>query len=262
MKPYYSRPRESKCFTLVELMVVITIFSIAIAGAFSLFMGGYRVMFRTQAKLEVNAYLRRATNQMVMDGRSATYFILYDRFDGSLDLEKDATVPTFKNFRTNEGWGRRSVGESGNCLVFVYNGVNPTPYNPKSTAPVDRIVVYTLDTGDDPDNRVYRFRRGELVLYDPDDPLLDDENNPQRFQSVESLIPAAASGDNPARNLSVAIPLVRGMLDGNLFHRLDDKSVLINGHFFYGNPADDVGVRATKHATNVYSFTITPRGSA
>lgn len=255
MKPEYCQYRESRRFTLVELVVVCAIFSVAISGAFAMFMGGYQMVFKTQSKLEVNAAMRKATNLLVSDGRGASYFILYDRFDGSEDVVPPSTVSQFIDFRDNPGFGRRDPGEYGNCLVFVYNGVNPTPFDPTSTTPIARIIVYTLDTALDPNPAaLLKFRRWELVLGPTD---------PRRTQDVEELIPDVVSGTEPAANLRIAmIPLVRGMFGGNLFYNLDGKSVFVNGHIFQGDRSVDRNVRIDKSATNTYAFTITPRGSA
>jgi len=244
-----------KLFSLVELMIVMTIMGLVTAGAFTMFISGYQMTFRTQAKLEVNSYIRKATNRLVFDGRQASYYILYDRFDGSNELLPSSPTPTFVNFRNtaNHGMGRRDAGESGSCLVLVYNGTNPQPFNPSSRTPIERIVVYTLDTNTITPDKVYRIRRFELNL---------DPTDARRLNPVETLIPAAVTGPEPASSLDVFIPLARGMMAGNIFHNLDDRSVLINAHFFYGNPAHDIGNSAgVKSATNTYSFTITPRGS-
>ncbi len=240
--------------TLVEIMVVLVIFGTVLASAFAFFMTGYTTMWRTQARLEVNSYIRKATNRLTFNGRQASYFLLYDRFDGSTAIIPPATTPSFGDFRNPSRRGARGLasGETGSCLVFVYNGVNPRPFDPNSVTPIDRIVCYTLDTNSVDPNRMFRLREFDLIL-DPSDPM--------RFQPVEALIPAATAGNEPASDLNVCIPWVRGMLNGDIFHNLDGRSVVVNAQFFYGNPADDLGPGTMKSAANTYTFTITPRGA-
>lgn len=256
MKRYHQQHYKRRRFTIIELMIVCLIFSVAISGAFAMFMAGFRMVFRTEMKLQVNAHMRKAANQLVTDGRNASYFILYDRYDGSRGVIPPSADLVFRDFRTNPAprFGRRAAGESGNCLVFVFNGENPAPANPASITPIDRIVVYTLDTSNAPDlNAALYFRRGEVVL---------DPSDPRRTQPVESLIPAASSGPRPANNLKVTIPLVRGMIDGgNVFHNLDGRSIFFNGQFIEGNWANDINAATLKSGSNTFSFTITPRGS-
>lgn len=255
MKTFFQKHEMRKSFTLIEIMIVLTIMGVITAGAMTMFRDGLEVCFRTQAKLEVNSYIRKATNRMVFEGRRASYFLLYDRFDGSNAIIPPSATPSFVNFRDAafHNRGRRTAGERGSCLVFVYNGVNPQPFNPASRTPIDRIVVFTLDTRTISSNGVYRMRTFELNL---------DPSDTRRLDPVETLIPVAVSGAEPASRLHVFVPLARGMLGGHLFQNLDGKSVLINAHFFYGNPSDDNGTTAgVRSATNTYSFTITPRGS-
>jgi hypothetical protein len=233
----------------------MTIMGVITAGAFTMFTSGFQMTFRTQAKLEVNSYIRKATNRMVFDGRRASYFRIYDRFDRTNLIIPPATTPVLVNFRETayHGKGYRKAGESGSCLVLVYNGVNPEPFNPASKTPIERVVVYTLDTDTISPNGVYRLRTFDLRI--------DPSNTTLSLAPLETLIPAAVTGAQPASNLDVCIPLARGMLNGHLFHNLDGKSILFNAHFFYGDPTHDYGDAGVKSATNTYSFTITPRGS-
>ncbi len=254
MKLYNFRPGRNRTLSLVEITIVLALFGIIMASAFSMFMAGYQSSFRTQARLEVNTYVRKATDQLTFKGRQASYFLLYDRFDGSTAIIPPATVPSFGDFRSpsRQGADGLPAGETGSCLVFVFNGENPTPLDPDSITPIRRLVVYTLDTNAVTPDKPFRLREYDLIL-DPADPRCNEP--------VETLIPAAITGPEPAANLQVCIPWARGLLNGDIFQNLDGKSVVMSAQFYYGNPDDDLGPGMLKSATNTYSFTITPRGT-
>ncbi len=254
---YLSKVRS---MTLVELAVVVVIFSVVVVGSFSMFMSGYQNIFRTNARLEVNADIRKATDELVFKGRRASYFLLFDRFDGTMYKEKPDSIPTFVDFRQSKyhGLGDRKSGEYGNFVVFVFTGEKDNPHDPDEKTPIERIVGYTLDSNKIDAKSVYCLRTFDLTFDDPDD----------RKKNVEELIPPSAGGDQPASNTRVCIPMVRGTMEGvdgqkgYLFRNLDGRSLVMNSQFFYGNPKNNLGYSGLKSASNAYFFTITPRGNS
>jgi prepilin-type N-terminal cleavage/methylation domain-containing protein len=106
-------------FTLVEVMISMTIVSLVLAMSMSTFLFGLRTMYKDTQRLATNASLRSFMAQISKETLDASYFYLfpyYTSLDGSVDLAADFSPLTFIDAADNDydKW----VGH-GDCLVLV-----------------------------------------------------------------------------------------------------------------------------------------------
>ncbi|WOO39941.1 PulJ/GspJ family protein [Rubellicoccus peritrichatus] len=221
-------------FTLTEIMIAVTIFSLLMVGATQFLIDGYEVTFVTEKKLEINADIREVTNGIFDEARGANYFVMYQSF-----FPDDTGTPPGDFRNPTSGYSaedyRQRKGNSGDFVVFVYTGVDANP-NDATPAPIERLVGYLRDdsAADSSEAPVMRF--------DINIPAADQN------KTVEELIPTV----DQKTNFKTVINLVTGLANGNLFYNVEDRSVLINGKIIHGNQA--------KQVTGTYNFTVSPRG--
>lgn len=113
-----SRPAAAG-FTMVEVMISMTIVALVLAMSMSTFLFGLRTMYKDTQRLATNASLRSFMAQISKETLDASYFYLfpyYTALDGSVDLTADFSPLTFIDAADNDydKW----VGH-GDCLVLV-----------------------------------------------------------------------------------------------------------------------------------------------
>ena len=134
----YSRNR--KCgFTLAELLISLTIFSVFMTGLFSLFFYGANRASDGVGKLLINRDIRKFTNEMTENARFSDYFEIYKSFtnrDQQYDgCSGDFLVLTHRDPANKGNIGRivgyyryaEQDGSEGPILMFDQS------YNPSST---------------------------------------------------------------------------------------------------------------------------------
>jgi type II secretory pathway pseudopilin PulG len=115
-------PRRSRrsAFTLVEVMISMTVTAAVLAMAMSNFMMMMRTMYKDNQRLATNASLRSFMAQISKETLDASYFYLfsdYSKLDGSVNLETDPVVLSQSADYTDNEYDRW-VGH-GDCLVLV-----------------------------------------------------------------------------------------------------------------------------------------------
>lgn len=106
-------------FTLVEVMISMTIVSLVLALSMSTFLFGLRTMYKDTQRLATNASLRSFMAQITKETLDASYFYLftsYTALDGSVNLATDTASLTFVDAADNDydKWVAH-----GDCLVLV-----------------------------------------------------------------------------------------------------------------------------------------------
>ena len=221
-------------FTLVEIMLAMTVLCIVMAGVMTFFFDSLRTTFITQQKLNINGDIRDVTNKLADEAREANYFTMYASF-----YAQSASEP-FGDFRSPTGGFtaadyRQRKGNSGDFLLLVYTGIDANP-NDTTPAPIEKLIGYFRDGGvDDTDQAPVRRFEVNVPSGDQNDDL-------------ETLIPSSLV----AESCPIVINLVTGLADGHLFYNIEDRSVLVNGKIIHGNDA--------KQVTGTYNFTVSPRG--
>jgi len=220
--------KRSKCagFTLVEMMVVLTVMGFLSLGIYHFTVDSSRILFTATAKLDINADMRQATNELAERAREANEFYIYPSFNPAGLSASD----------------RVSEGESGDCLVLVFQeALDPKTRKRDFAGPnfITAIQVFFHVPGLD-------GAPGPFITFQID---FDRDSAPQSGSdgnSVEELI--AANGTN----YNVIANRVRGLSDGRMFWMMNRESIMVSAEIFHGNDA--------RRVTNTYNFTISPRG--
>ena len=120
MKTFSPPPLRARGFTLVEVMVSMTVLSIVTVMCLSTFMFGLRTMYKDTQRLATNASLRSFMAQVSKETLDASYFYIfpyYTKLDGSVDLTADfASMAQIENAADDDydKWVAH-----GDCLVLV-----------------------------------------------------------------------------------------------------------------------------------------------
>jgi len=106
-------------FTLVEIMISMTIVSIVMSMCMSTFLFGLRTMYKDTQRLMTNASLRSFMAQISKETLDASYFYLfpyYTALDGSINLDTDYAPLSFTDAADDDydKWIAH-----GDCLVLV-----------------------------------------------------------------------------------------------------------------------------------------------
>jgi len=114
MKKKPVSPRGTPAFTLVEVMISMTIVVMVLGMAMSTYLFGLRTMYKDTQRLITNANLRYFVAQVSKETLDATEFYifpLYTKLDGNVDMAADITTVTSDSYGTDI--------YHGDCLVLV-----------------------------------------------------------------------------------------------------------------------------------------------
>lgn len=110
----HGRPPRARGFTLVEVLISMTIVGMAMGGALSVFVMGLKIMYRDSERLSTNASLRYFIAQMSKETLDATEFYVfpnYTKLDGSVNLGTDVATLQSDSYGTQLAYG--------DCVVLV-----------------------------------------------------------------------------------------------------------------------------------------------
>jgi type II secretory pathway pseudopilin PulG len=219
-------------FTIVELMIALTIMLSVLAMTTGFLMESTLINFRSQAKSNINRELRNTVNSMAIEAKQSNFFIIYesaheaDRFD-AVD--------------------RRRPNESGDALLLVFKsgypdmeGLGMDPL--RDPRPITRIILYYRD----PTTQVGGVEIGPVMRWERE--FSPPITNTQQIVEVERLIPALATLRTQSRQV---MAFSEGLVNGRLFYNFQNRTIMINGRIIHGNQA--------KWVTDTYNFSISPR---
>lgn len=217
------RQSRHSAFTLVEVMVSLTILSLVSIGLYAFMVDTTRILFVSTEKLDINHDVRLFTAHMSDYARASNHFFIY---------------PTFRPDDRNALSDRLRDGESGDFLLLIYQEPWPDIEDPEH---VTRLIGYFRrpdGTGTMSEGPVYRFE----INYKPG-------NYPStRDYTPEQLIAGLTYDGDYDRVMQLA----RGLADGKLFYNFYDRSIMVKAELIHGN--------AAKRVTDTYNFTVSPRG--
>jgi len=262
------RTQRSGGFTLVELIVTMTISSIVLVGVIPFFLSNFKYLYTGEQKLLINSDIRHLTNELVETARSSNYFVLYESF-----YPQSLGGNTVKRDRNGSGvvnlGDRLQAGQEGSFIVFVfyndpyydsrlYDGI--TTNNPNiMTVVVERIVGYWVAPNREisGENAMYSFDTNDYKTsgaaswhapWGTTFPVTTSAAN-----TVESLIPPATYVWGKNAGFDIIVNDMEGLTSNGLFfENFQNRSALVRTKILHGNQA--------KRVTNTYNFTITPRG--
>ncbi len=114
-RPAQSYPRRAaRGFTLVEVLITMTIATLGMGLAVGTFMAGFRTMYRDSVRLSTNATLRYVMAHLAQETLDASEFYLfrdYRKLDGNVDLAADIAVEETDPYGADL--------RHGDCLVLV-----------------------------------------------------------------------------------------------------------------------------------------------
>ena len=241
MKPLPHQPKAG--FTLVELMVAMTLGLILLTGFFLFHQNALSAVFLADHKNRINRDIRTVTAEMSNYARMADQSIIYPSFR---EEDRDETTDT--------------VGQSGtgDFLLLVYRGQLEGPTF-QARSPIERLVGYYRwpEDPDDPESTgpVWRF----IYEVPPEDAFT---------VNLEGLIPSDAfaanygfldpheEGEDPPElpegmYFSRVLELSEGLARGRLFYNFNNSAVIVNGKIIHGNQ--------NRRVTDTYNFTIATR---
>lgn len=261
--------KSYRAFTLVEVMMVLTIFGFVLMGVLPFLIANLKAQFVGEQKLLINGDIRKVTNQMVENAREANSFVIYQSF--TAQNRWDGASET----RDNDGDGaitshdRLDNGAAGDFMVLVYYSdpyFNPILYDgistnnpPITNGTVTRLVGYWIAPNRKypAENAIYRFDTDtyHTVAADPTWTTSWGAVFPATLSStvtIESLLPPNTSAEAIAAEFPIMINNLSGLSNGYNFYNYQNKSIITRTKILHGNTA--------KRVTNTYNFTITPRG--
>lgn len=215
-----------KGYSLVEIIIALSLLSMAMVGIMGFSTESARNLFVNEQKNMINRDIRMVTARMSDDARQSNYFLIYRSFKA--------------DDRENPG-DRRSEGLNGDFMVLVYQGIPAIEQGSSGLTmgpvPTERIVGYYRSPGSNDPSSLGPVRRFDIAI-----------TGSNRFKAIEELLPS----ESLASTHMTVLELSQGLADGRLFYNYRGLCVMINGKIVHGVSA--------KRITDTYNFTIAPRG--
>jgi type II secretory pathway pseudopilin PulG len=222
------KTHHRKKFTIVELLVALSIFMMVMAGVMPMYIQAMRQIFTTDAKLNVNDSVRKVMDRIIQEARASDGFILYDSFLGYVPA---GGGPLLDMRSATPGMGRLSSARTGKFILFLSYGPDANP-NDTIPPPLVRMTGVYFDANEDETSGNIRwFTRTNFGT--GTDPL-------------ETYIPLAGT----FRTNPVLVDSIRGLMNGDIFYNFNSSSVLINARL--------AGQSGAMRETTLYNFSITP----
>ncbi len=226
--------KTQRGFTLVEIMVAMTLLLIAMMGILLVFGQAMNVYSYEQGRIIVNQDIRKLTQQMTSDAVFSSYFRLYPSFqdrsnNGSYNGSADAPV---------------TDGGSGDFLVFFTETINSAG---KPT--ITQIVAYYRDAptpttvGGVLVSTPGPVRRYAISLSTGIDPTSET-----MISILNTYLPVTSQSTNP-----IVVQLAQGLSNGSLFYNFYNRSIMVRGQVQENGSL-------YQRAASTYNFTISPRG--
>jgi prepilin-type N-terminal cleavage/methylation domain-containing protein len=240
-KTLVKSPGRKRGFTLVEIMVSVTIVGFVVMGTVALLAQTLRTYFYDSARIRINRDIRTFTQDMDTDAAYSNYFVI---------------LPNFST-RTKNGGANDAIladGESGDFLLLVSTTTDVTT----GTSYITQFIGYYRDATGTAAGPVRKFKvaipnvnpatQGTAPIA-----TLLNTYMPTANQSTNSIVIQLADG------LAVGVDPTTGATTNGLFYDFFDHSAMVRGQIIEsssGNPNDTTNRRAV----NTYNFTVSPRG--
>lgn len=217
---------RGKGYTLVEIIIALSLLTVLMAGVMGFSTESVRSLFVNEQKNMINRDIRKLTSQMSNDARQANYFIIY---------------PSFETKDRDSAADRRTEGLAGDFMILVYQGAPTIQQSANGYVmgpiPVERIVGYYRSANPNDPNSLGPVRRFDIAI-----------TGANRFKPIEELLPSV----DAASSHRMVLELSQGLADGKLFYNYRGHCIMVNGKIVHGVSA--------KRVTDTYNFTISPRG--
>jgi len=228
--------RFRKAFTLVELMVAMSVSLIAMTGVLFLLMKVLNLHAYEQGRLQVNSDVRKMTQQMTRDAVDSSYFRIYASYsnrsdNGSSDGTTDAPV---------------ADGGTGDFLLLVTQSTDS-----QGVPRITRVIAFYRDAtapysvGGTLISLPGPVRRREVNLASPG----LDARSTTLLSLMNTHLPVSGRSTNPT-----LVQLAQGLGNGCLFGNSQNRSIMVRGQ------VQEQGNLIYTRTANTYNLTLSPRG--
>ena len=274
-------------FTLVEMMLVVGIVGLVMAGVLPFFVSNLKMLYISEQKLLINGDVRAFTNNMINDADTANNFVLYQSFypytnsyyDPASGTNKTSTVSRDCNGDgVIDATDRMVAAQDSNFLVLIYyqdpfydsrfydSIPNNEPTLGTGTNTITRLVGYWLapNVNYPGETALYRFDTDKYKGVGSTWTVPWGATFPAPLNgtvTLESLLPPATqAGATNSSYAKIVLNNLEGLwttfsnhpLNGLTFLNFQGQSVIVHARILHGNQA--------KRVTNTYNFTVKPRG--
>lgn len=264
----FRKPAGSRGFTLVEVMISMTIVTMTMGMALSTYLFCLRTMYKDTQRLATNASLRSFMAQISKETLNASYFYLfpyYTKLDGSVNLTTDPAALD-QNADFDDAAFDKWVAH-GDCLVLV------TKTAQYRTTDIRQIrIYYRVTTNQASANAEAPLRYYETADWGEDDGTEDHGSNGHPASGLASELNNINLNSNPAltgskqlaaRSKGRAVPSpYTGYAAGDLYPIFSSESptqsltngfISINVEFINGSTANNL------LSSSSFNYTISPR---
>jgi prepilin-type N-terminal cleavage/methylation domain-containing protein len=186
--------RDSRGYTLVEMLVTVGLMSLVTIGVLRFAIQSLNIYFYDTGRLMVNKDIRTFTSDLATDAVASNYFRIYT------DFQTRATPVT--------------DGNSGEFLVLIYTDSNVST----GAILITQLVGYYRD----PTNPTDPTSLGPVRKFNYN--IASADQNKSLADLLTQYAPTSGAHNNP-----VVIQLAQGLSDGNLFYDYYDRSIMIRG---------------------------------
>lgn len=226
-------------FTLVEILIAMTIMGLTTVGILQFTIQSLRVYSFDAGRIQVNKDVRSFTEEMTTNAVYSNYFRIYKNF---------ATRSVTTGSTTTEAY--MADGQSGDFLVFVFADTDLT--TGKTT--INRLIGYYRDPAvpTDPAS-TGPVRKFDKII----SPAVDPTVTPI-YTILDNNVPTSTAHTN-----RIVLQLAQGLAAGTmpdgtvtygLFYNYYEHSVMVKGQII-----ENTGM-SFRRAINTYNFTVSPRG--
>ena len=225
---------RSSGFTLVEMMVSMTLFALVMAGSLPFLIQSMNTYSYDTGKLFVNRDIRTFTSGLTDNATYANYFLIYPSFTTRSITSIVNGVSVTTDASVNDGL-------SGDLLVLVYKDDTINADGTTNDAKVNRIVGYYRD----PVDPTSTTSQGPVRTF-------DITISPSSSAPVWTLLPNVSTMHTNTQVLQLSV----GLANHLLFYNYYDRSIMVRGQIFHAVSL----TKGLSSATNTYNFTVSPRG--
>lgn len=265
-------PRTNAGFTLVEIMVSVTITVLVTGMALGIFFFGLRAMYKDTQRLATNASLRSFMAQISKETLDASYFYIFryhTKLDGNIDLTADPLIPQLVEDGPDDEYDKYVA--HGDCLVLV------TKTSRYRTTDIRQIRVYYRVTANqtqaNAEAPLRYFATADWTEGSPDDGNAStDDGNGHPLGNLTTYLNAIDLNSNPAiagsrvinartRGRAVDSPYT-GYAAGDLYPMFSSEApsanptngyIAINIEFINGTTVNNL------LSSSSFNYTISPR---
>lgn len=243
-------------FTLVEIMVALTVTGILMTGVMSFYIQNLKSMYASDQRMKLAGQIKRFSNELITQASRSNQFALFKsadpaNFDGINAAQASATYPDRQIIDVTDP--TNPLHPAGDFVVFIYYEI-PKPVS-QAFHRISRLEGYFLTTAT-------AGAPGELKK------VVIDLTSAPSTSTVEAILTAKW---NTTAVFTRYFPLVRGLakpevIDGTavtgvttprIFYMSNARNVIITGQIYTSNKSTDTG--DWKTYTDTFAFTITPR---